>query len=378
VAQYKADFVSHWNNAHPAVASFSGHGAYDILGNDLFFRPADVPLLTNGAYQPFFYNSDCLTGGFHAVGVDSMAEAFLNSASGGAIGYFAPAGLSFTFFAETVSGQLFADLFGPEKFRGMGLLTGRARGALYQQRAIPDAQGFAFVGEPSIPLVLPAPAPPGSFALTAGNARVDLSWTPSPDSAAAGTNIYRTSSLGQPYLKVNATPVAGTSYADTTVSNGATYFYRAVSADTAGFEGAVTNTNADCGIAGPPDGPQCRRAEPKNLVPPVAPQSLKVRDTGTGTTLDVSWLPNPESDIQRYLVSYGTAPGSHPTTLNAGLATQIFLNGLTTGTTYYVVVQAVNTSGVQGPSSVEASGTPHVFIGIAPPATIRDLMVNRT
>src|SRR5262249_30527972 len=123
VAQYKADFVSHWNSAHPAVASFSGHGAFDILGSDLFFRPADVPLLTNGPYEPFFYNSDCLTGGFHAVGVDSMAEAFLLSSSGGSVGYFAPAGLSFTFFAQTVSGQLFADLFGPEKIRQLGPLT---------------------------------------------------------------------------------------------------------------------------------------------------------------------------------------------------------------------------------------------------------------
>ncbi|MCI0410761.1 MAG: C25 family cysteine peptidase, partial [Acidobacteria bacterium] len=378
VAQFKADFVSHWNGSHPAVASFSGHGAFDILGNDLFFRPADVSLLTNGAYQPFFYNSDCLTGGFHAVGVDSMAEAFLQSSTGGAIGYFAPAGLSFTFFASTVSGQLFADLFGAEKFRELGTLTERARGALFQQGAIADGQGFAFVGEPSLQLVLPAPQPPSSFSVTAGNSVVDLAWTPSPDPNSVGTNLYRTQNTQLPYVKINGSPVTGTFFSDTTVSNGSTYFYRAVSVDAAGFEGAVTNTNADCGVAGPPDGPQCRRAQPKNLVPPIAPQGVKVRDTGIGTILEVSWLANPESDIQRYVVAYGTTQGSHPLTINAGLATQIFLSGLTTGTPYFVIVYAVNTSGIQGADSLEVSAAPHIFAGVAPPATIKTLMLDRS
>ena len=378
VDQFKADFASHWNSAHPAFASFSGHGAFDILGNDLFFRPADVALLSNGAFQPFFYNSDCLSGGFHAVGVDSMAEAFLESTTGGSIGYFAPAGLSFTFFAQTVSSQLLSDLFGAEKLRELGTLTSRARGALFQQGAIADMQGFAFVGEPSLQLVLPAPQPPASFTVSAGNAVVNLSWTSSTDPSAVGTNVYRTQTLGLPYVKLNGAPLTGTSYSDTTVSNGSTYFYRAVAVDGAGFEGAVTNTNADCGVSSPPDGPQCRRAEPKNLVPPSAPTGLKVVDTGIGTTLQVSWLANPETDLQRYTVAYGTAPGSHPLTINAGLSTSVFLNGLTVGTPYYVIVYAVNTSGIQGANSGEVSGTPHVFVGVAPPATIKTLMVNRS
>jgi hypothetical protein len=376
VAQFKADFVSHWSSTHPAIASFSGHGAPGILGNDLFFAPGDVPLLTNGSFQPFFYNSDCLTGGFHTPGIDSMAEAFVNSSTGGAIGYFAPSGLSFTFLAETVSDQLFGDLFAPEKLRELGTLTSRARGALYQQNSTPDAQAFTFVGDPATLLVLPAPQPPTSFSVSAGNAVVNLSWSASSDPAAIGTNVYRATSPSLPYTKLNAAPIAAMGYADTTVINGTTYFYRAVSVDSSGFEGAVTNTNADCGISGPPDGPQCRRALPQNLVPPLAPSGLQVTDTGIGTTLQVSWNPNPEPDIQRYVVSYGTTQGSHPVTINAGLSTSLYLNGLTTGTQYFVVVYAVNTTGIQGSVSPEVSGTPHQFAGIAPPATIKSLLVN--
>jgi len=378
VAQFKSDFISHWNSAHPAVATFTGHGAFDILGNDLFFRPADVPSLTNGAFQPFFYNSDCLSGGFHAVGIDSIAEAFLKSGSGGSIAYFAPAGLSFTFIGNVVSGQLFDDLFSIRKIRELGTLTHNARDVLFQQGSIVDMQGYALLGDPSLDLVLPAPAPPANFSAVAGNGSVGLSWTASSDPAAIGTNVYRTQVLDQPYVKVNATPVTGTSFSDTSVVNGTTYFYRAVSVDAGGFEGAVTNTNGDCGQSGPPDGPECRRAIPKNLTPPIAPQGVSVHDTGTGSTLEVTWSANPESDLQKYLVAFGTSPGSHPTVRDAGTATSFTLGGLSTGVPYYVVVSAVNTSGIQSAASLEVSGTPHIFQGIAPPRTIQDLTIVRS
>jgi peptidase C25-like protein/fibronectin type III domain protein len=374
--QFTNDFVTHWNTAHPAIAAFTGHGGFDILGNDFFFRPADVPLLTNGSYLPFFINSDCLTGGFHAVGVDSIGEAFLDSPSGGAVGFFAPAGLSFGFIGQVVNEQLYDDLFSAARLRETGILTANVRSALYQQGSIVDMQGYTFLGDPAMELVLPAPIPPASFQATAGNGRVDLSWTV-PGPPAAGTNIYRTQILGQPYTKANATPVTGTAYADLSVTNGTTYFYYAVSVDAAGFEGAVTNTNEDCGSDASTDGPQCRRAIPKNLVPPVAVQGVQAEDTGTGVTLDVSWLANPEADIARYRVRFGTSPGSHPNVKDAGPATSTTLFGLSVGTTYYLVVSAENTSGVEGPPSSEILATPHLFQGIAPPRTIKDLMITR-
>jgi hypothetical protein len=105
---------------------------------------------------------------------------------------------------------------------------------------------------------------------------------------------------------------------------------------------------------------------------------LQAVDAGTGSTLDVSWLANPESDIARYRVRFGTSPGSHPTTKDAGLATTTTLFGLTAGTTYYLVVSAVNTSGIEGAASAEVAATPHLFQGIAPPRTIQDLMVSRS
>src|SRR5688572_26491993 len=54
-----------------------------------------------------------------------------------------------------------------------------------------------------------------------------------------------------------------------------------------------------------------------------------------------AWNPNAETDVARYLVSYGTSPGDHPVTIDAGLDTSATLTGLQEGTTYYVVVTAV-------------------------------------
>jgi hypothetical protein len=140
----------------------------------------------------------------------------------------------------------------------------------------------------------------------------------------------------------------------------------------------VTNTNDDCGSDASSDGPGCRRATPKNLVPPAAVQGVAAKDTGTGTTLDLSWLANPESDIARYRIRFGTSPGSHPNVKDAGSAIAATLFGLTPGTAYYLVVTAENTSGIEGAPSAEIAATPHFFQGIAPPRTIKDLMITRS
>ncbi len=64
---------------------------------------------------------------------------------------------------------------------------------------------------------------------------VSLSWN---DSSAniAGFNIYRGTTSGGPYTKVNGSPDAASSYTDTSVSGGKTYFYVVTSLDGAGAE----------------------------------------------------------------------------------------------------------------------------------------------
>lgn len=53
---------------------------------------------------------------------------------------------------------------------------------------------------------------------------VNLSWNPST-SVVVGYNVYRGTQSGGPYTKLNPSPVAATTYTDSTVQSGQTYFY---------------------------------------------------------------------------------------------------------------------------------------------------------
>jgi len=67
---------------------------------------------------------------------------------------------------------------------------------------------------------------------------VDLSWDAS--SAVAGYNVYRGSQSSGPFAKVNSTLDATTTYTDTSVQAGSTYYYVATSVDGAGAESAFS------------------------------------------------------------------------------------------------------------------------------------------
>ena len=54
---------------------------------------------------------------------------------------------------------------------------------------------------------------------------VTLTWKASTSAAVTDYNIYRSSSRGGPYRKINRADVAGTSYVDSDVLAGQTYYY---------------------------------------------------------------------------------------------------------------------------------------------------------
>lgn len=74
---------------------------------------------------------------------------------------------------------------------------------------------------------------------------VDLSWEASTSSGVTGYNVYRGTTSGGPYSKLNSSPVSGTSYSDSSVSS-ATYYYVlttvASSGATSGYSNQATVT----------------------------------------------------------------------------------------------------------------------------------------
>jgi hypothetical protein len=67
-----------------------------------------------------------------------------------------------------------------------------------------------------------------------------LYWNPSP-SAVVGYNVYRSTTSGGPYTKVNPVLDASTSYIDSSVQGGTTYYYVSSAVDTSGTESIYSN-----------------------------------------------------------------------------------------------------------------------------------------
>src|SRR5262249_13541112 len=77
---------------------------------------------------------------------------------------------------------------------------------------------------------------------------------------------------------------------------------------------------------------------------------------GTGA-LQLAWDPNSEPNIAGYKVYYGTSSGTYTQDIDVGNKTTTIVGGLTNGTTYYLVVTAYDTNGLESDPSNEVSYT---------------------
>ena len=93
------------------------------------------------------------------------------------------------------------------------------------------------LGELTLYLDTPQPVPSGLIA-KAGDRIVDLSWDPYQVSGfdLAGYNVYRSTTKGTGYVQINPSLVTQTSYHDTGLTNGVTYYYVITAVDTDGNE----------------------------------------------------------------------------------------------------------------------------------------------
>jgi hypothetical protein len=71
--------------------------------------------------------------------------------------------------------------------------------------------------------------------------RVDLSWNASTSQNVIGYNVYRASTSGGPYAKINSVLDASTVYTDTSVVSGNTYYYVTTAVDSNNQESIYSN-----------------------------------------------------------------------------------------------------------------------------------------
>jgi len=178
------------------------------------------------------------------------------------------------------------------------------------------------------------PAAPGSLQATAGDAQVSLSWSAS--TGAASYNVKRSTTSGGPYTTVSS-PTA-TSFTDTGLTDGTTYYYVVSAVNAAGESANSSQASAT------PAAPQ--------TAPPV-PANLKA--TAGNAQVGLTW--NASAGATSYHVKRSTTNGGPYTQVAAPASTSDTDSGLTNGTTYYYVVSAVNTAG-ESADSAQVSATP--------------------
>ena len=94
----------------------------------------------------------------------------------------------------------------------------------------------------TVSVMLHLPQPPTNLA-AAGvtTAQVNLAWTASASTGISGYNVYRATTSGGPYTKLNSTVVTASAFTDTTVVHGTTYYYVVTAVDASSLESVFSN-----------------------------------------------------------------------------------------------------------------------------------------
>ena len=193
----------------------------------------------------------------------------------------------------------------------------------------------------------PAPpaAPAGLSAKAASNSQINLAWT-APAGTLQSYTVFRGTAAGTEASTPLQTGITGTSFADSTVSTGKTYFYQV-----AAVNGALT---------GAPSNEASALAE----VAPAAPAGLSAK-AASNSRINLTWT-IPAGPILSYNLYRGTAAGAEAAApLQTGLKAASYADtAVTTGKTYCYKVTAVDAAG-PGDQSTEVSALAEV-VPLAP------------
>ena len=183
-----------------------------------------------------------------------------------------------------------------------------------------------------------APAAP-TLTANAGASAVNLSWT-TPDnggSAITGYQVLRGTTAGGETTLITL-PATATSYADSAVTGGTTYFYRVVAVNSIG--------------AGDPS----NEVQASPATTPAAPTAAASDGNGK-VALTWSTPASGGSPITGYQVYRGLAAGAETPYATVGTVTSYADTAISAGTTYFYRVAATNAVGT-GAASAETSATP--------------------
>jgi fibronectin type 3 domain-containing protein len=247
------------------------------------------------------------------------------TASSGATGYYLERSTSSGGPYTQISTQATAN------YTDTGLTNGTKY--FYEVSAYNSAGQSADSADVSATPALAPPLTPTGLEAKAGNAQVSLTWTGS--SGASSYQVKRSASSG---AETQISVATSSTYTDTGLTDGAKYYYVVAAVNSGGDSANSSEVSAT----------------------PTAPQTAPVTPTGLQATagdahVSLSW--NASAGAASYdLKRSTTSGGPYSTAVASPSATSYTDTSVTTGTTYYYVVSAMNSVG-QSANSAQASAT---------------------
>src|SRR5580693_6736938 len=198
------------------------------------------------------------------------------------------------------------------------------------------------------PATASVPSAPTSLTVTPGSTGATLKWTASASGSPTSYNIYRgTATDGEATTPVATVSGTTTTFTDSGLTNGKTYFY---------------NVAANNSVGVSPDSNEVSVSPGSTTTAPPAPTGLTANPADS--SIDLTW--NPSAGATGYSIYRGTAPGGEGATPVGTTTSDSFTDtGLTNGTGYYYTVTATNTGGASA-KTAETNTVPTAAV-VTPP-----------
>ncbi len=249
-------------DAGALIVNYSGHGSLQRWAGEGIFQNSDVADLNNAGMYPFVVSMSCLTGYFGYLDAQdgpepSLAEALLRADGKGAVATLMPTGMTTTGGQHILDAALFEAIF-QKDIRRLGPAVADAKQTLLANGNATFeevSETFLLFGDPALTLKVPVPYKPAEVEVQLRTEGIQISWRAAEDcnsDPVAGYNVYRSSSPGGIYSKINVALITATEYLDTDVgvssagggtvsaSSGSTFYYGITSVDSGGDESAQT------------------------------------------------------------------------------------------------------------------------------------------
>ncbi len=220
----------------------------------------------------------------------------------------------------------------------------------------PMINGLEVLGSSTSCSTVPS-APTGLTATASSSSAIGLSWsavTPPANCSISSYNVYASTTSG--FTPSSSNLIANTasiSYSNTGLAASTTYYYVVEAVDADGTSAASAQATATTSAA-----PSC------TSVPPTGPTGLTAT-ASSSSDISLSWTAapaNPPCTITSYSVYRSTVNGftPSPSTLDAsGLTTTTYSDtGLAASTTYYYLVEALDSYGASAASGQATATTP--------------------